>query len=116
VPAISFAKLSILALYYRVFASPTFRKWCFVVGVTVLLWLIACGLVTILHCVPPASLWDPLIPGHCVNFVLFFEIIEPFNCLQDIVLSTMPIFIIRRLQLDLKQKISIIVIFMLGSL
>jgi hypothetical protein len=115
--AISFAKLSIVSLYYRVFAvSETFRKWALIVGATVVIWMIACTLTTLLHCIPPEAVWNPRLHGRCVNFVLFFEIIEPINCFQDLVIALMPISVISGLHLDLKQKLSVSVIFLLGSL
>lgn len=117
VPAICFAKLSILCLYYRIFfVSRTFCRWTLIVGATVVIWMIACTVTTILHCLPQEALWNPTIPARCINFVLFFEIIEPINCLQDVVIALMPFGVIKQLHLDLKQKISIGLIFSIGNL
>ena len=85
-------------------------------GTTVLMWLVAAFMAVALHCIPTRKLWNPQIPGFCINFTLFFQIIEPINCLQEFVIALMPICVIQRLQLDLTQKLSLALIFSLGIL
>ncbi|PWY70265.1 hypothetical protein BO70DRAFT_432305 [Aspergillus heteromorphus CBS 117.55] len=116
VPAISFAKLSILCLYYRIFVSAQFRVWVIIVGLSVVMWMVGSLVATILHCIPPDAMWNLSKKAHCTDFILPFEIIEPINCLQDIVIALMPIGMIKGLHLDLKQRVSLCFIFVLGGL
>ncbi|PYH98981.1 hypothetical protein BO71DRAFT_479898 [Aspergillus ellipticus CBS 707.79] len=116
VPAISFAKLSILCLYHRIFISRRFRVWVLIVGLSVVLWMVGCLVANLLHCIPPEALWDSSKKARCIDFILFFKIIEPINCFQDFVIALMPIGVVKRLHLDLKQRVSLCFIFVLGGL
>ena len=80
------------------------------------MWLVAFWLAVTLHCIPPKKLWNPQISGVCINFTLFFQIIEPINCFQEFVIALMPIGVIQRLHLDISQKLSLALIFSLGIL
>jgi len=114
--SISLVKLSILKLYHRVFASAIFRRWVIIVAVTCLMWAIACGLAATLHCIPPAKLWKPTLKGHCIDWTLYFEIVQPINVAQEFIIAFMPIPIINSLQLQKRQKIFICFLFLLGNL
>ncbi|KAL4756372.1 uncharacterized protein BDW70DRAFT_164561 [Aspergillus foveolatus] len=116
IPAISFAKISILCLYHQIFVTPQFRRWVLIVGSTVVAWMVACLLATSMRCLPPKALWDPSVQGRHIDFVLFFQCIEPINCLQDLIIGLMPIYPVQRLHLGRKQKVSLCLIFLLGAM
>ena len=115
-PAITFTKLSILCFFYRIFATKRFRLWVKVLGITCILWAVACLIAAIFRCIPIKATWDVLIKGRCYNFVLFFVIIEPINCLQDLIIVLMPLAMIRQLQLPLRHKVMLCFVFLLGGL
>ncbi|MCJ1458495.1 hypothetical protein MMC28_008868, partial [Mycoblastus sanguinarius] len=74
-PLIFITKLSILLQYIRIFV-PTRRSAMFY-SINVLIWTnclfyIADTLVEIFQCVPRTKIWDPTIPGHCVNVNIAF--------------------------------------------
>jgi hypothetical protein len=110
--------MSVLYLYFRIFTSKTFRMWSNIMSATCVLWAIACFITAILRCIPIEATWNPQLQSTatCYNFILFFEIIEPINCAQDLIIVLMPIGVIRRLQLSVQQKFSLSLIFVLGGL
>ncbi|KAF2724762.1 hypothetical protein K431DRAFT_217188 [Polychaeton citri CBS 116435] len=64
-----------------------------------------------LACRPIAKQWDPLIPGHCINQVAsYFGSSLGF----DLIIIALPFPILRRLQLSLRKKIIITILFALG--
>jgi len=59
---ISFAKLSVLCLYYRVFSVRRgFRIALIIMGVASIFWMLACILAATLRCVPVRAALDPSI-------------------------------------------------------
>ena len=117
VPTISFAKLSLLALYWRIFSKDTrFRILLYVTTASCIAWMVACLFATVLKCVPISAAWDVLERGNCINFNLFFIIIEPINVVLDLVIILLPLFFIKELQLKTRMKVTLGIIFLLGGL
>ena len=113
---ITCAKLSVLCLYHRVFVTNTFRRWTFVMGVICLVWAIAAVIAVIFKCTPISASWKIPSVGRCISYSYLVAVVEALNCLQDLVIVCMPIGVIRRLQLPLKKKILLGVVFLLGGL
>ena len=114
---ITTARLSVVLLYYRIFSiSKRFKAALWVMGITTVLWCIILDGVIIFQCRPVSALFDPRKGRLCLNSQLIFLISEVFNCLLDIILVVMPIPLIRKLYLPLKDKIAISVLFLLGGL
>ena len=115
VPTITFAKLSVLCLFYRIFVTQAFRRWVIIAGVICILWCISSVMAIIFRCNPINAAWNLFASGKCYDFALFVVIIETFNCLQDFIIVFMPLSVIRHLQMPRRQKISITLIFLLGG-
>ncbi len=114
---ISFAKFSVLSLYYRVFSVRRgFRTALITMGVACIFWMVACILMAIWRCVPVQAALNPLIKGKCYDFQLAFVVSESVNCVMDFLIVCMPIGIIRQLQLPTRHKISVSLIFFMGGL
>ena len=95
-----------------------FRRWvigCIVVNV---LWAIGCGLPGVFMCVPINVLWtkDPPNPGRCINYRnLFYASLSIETALNSAVLI-LPVQQVMRLQLQLKSRLVLAGIFIIGSL
>jgi len=117
IAVISAAKLSILHLYKRIFnINRTFR-----IVVNTLLgvsyaWWIGCSLFAIFRCTPVDAAWDPLLTSnaHCASLQTGFLATETINCLTEVLLLLVPLAMIRQLQLPLRLKISVSIIFAAG--
>ena len=114
---ISVAKFSILLLYRRIFKSDKkFRVAVDIIGALCIAWWIGASLGAALRCSPVESSWNPFIVGHCYNIENFFIAVEVNNCILDWAIVTLPIGVIRGLQLHLRDKITLCFIFALGGL
>lgn len=67
VTAVSAVKLSILAMYLRIFPSREFKIGAWLIGSTVVGWWIAIVLVCIFQCNPIYVAWVPWDEGTCIN-------------------------------------------------
>ena len=115
---ISAAKFSVLALYYRIFSVHRgFRRAVIAAGIVSLLWLLATLILSIWKCVPIQAAWNPLIAhAKCYNIQRVFLITETINCVTDLAIVCLPIGMVRQLQLPLRHKIALSLVFLLGGL
>lgn len=91
-----------------------------------LTWWIAATVAAALPCIPVQKAWElqtwqpnpllPQTPGHCFDYKKFYVGVEIPNCILDFWVVGMPVFEIQKLQLSLRYKISISLIFILAGL
>ncbi|TIC99197.1 hypothetical protein CH35J_005102 [Colletotrichum higginsianum] len=110
------AKVSICALYARVFVDPKFRRKVrfvlyFFTGHFVLYLFLAA-----LQCVPVQSVWDRTIEGRCLNLFAISYTGAAGSILEDILLIIMPIPELMKLQLGRQKKLALGFMFAVGSL
>lgn len=110
-------KLSILALYLRIFNVLKYiRLGAWTLIILDLIWLISVTVAHGLECTPVAKIWDNNLPGHCLNTVALFMIGSIIDVVMDFLILLLPLPAIMRLQMGLHKKISLVVIFALGGL
>lgn len=112
-------KASVLLLYYRIFGTvKAFRRAVWACGRLVIGYYIACTIVALAGCSPPAisRAWDLSIPGTCMDIITFFRWDGVANMLLDILVLCLPYPMAWRLQTTLRQKWILTGIFLLGSL
>lgn len=112
-------KLSIFLLYLRVFA-PTRRGKTFV-AVHLLIWFnlafyLANFFLKIFQCVPRAKIWDKHIEGHCININIPILVTAAINVVSDLLMLTVPIVCVWRLQMSVRKKVGVSAIFAAGIL
>jgi len=113
----TFAKLSILALYYRVFsADQPFVYMTYAVATLQILWFIPMFIERFLVCNPPAKLWNPSMPGFCVNSQAVVAATESTNSFIDFVMVGMAIFVASKLRIPTSKKLELSILFVLGGL
>ena len=116
---ISCAKFSALLMYVRIFnTDPNFRIWVRITGLFCLAWLFGASFGAAFRCTPIQSQWNiMLVPkSKCYKIQNFFLSVEVPNCILDIVVVALPIFMINKLQLSFKHKILLGFSFVLGGL
>ena len=114
---IVFAKLSILAFYWRLFSRNNFVRYAvMVITAIVAMWGIAVFLIVVTQCRPIQGFWDKsLTTAVCsVDSYRFFYGNSTPNIITDILLILTPLPAIWALRLELRQKISLSGIFLLG--
>lgn len=115
--AIGLIKMSILLLYVQIFRPLRYmRHLAYGIGVFTMCWSIMAILVFCLQCRPVQRIWDKAVPGTCINAWLFFVISSAINVVTDFVVLVLPMRATWGLQLPIPQRISVMGIFMLGSL
>ncbi|KAK6213539.1 integral membrane protein [Colletotrichum tabaci] len=109
------AKLSIVALFARLFPDRKFQ----VVNKLVMVFLIGHGVVFLFvigfECTPISGIWDRTIPRKCVNLNAVAVASSVLSIVEDIAILAMPIQQLSKLQLGLKKKIAVGFMLSLGS-
>jgi hypothetical protein len=112
--AVNVTKASILAQYLRLFSSRSTRFVCYFLMfllIPVVCWSVFAG--TFL-CSPVVKLWKPHLPGHCMNPRQYWLSAAAINIGMDFTVLLLPLPAITQLRLPRKQKICLILMFLLG--
>ncbi|KAL2841874.1 hypothetical protein BJY01DRAFT_217116 [Aspergillus pseudoustus] len=111
----SCVKLSLLSFYCRIFSFPNFILVAKATAVFILLWATAVILGGFLLCQPFAYTWDQTIPGgHCGNQVLSYQITGALNLVTDLMVLTMPMPHLWKLEMRLSHKVPLMCAFGVG--
>jgi len=109
-------KLSILALYYRIFETAPFRKAVIITSTFAMCWFISTALVSAMACLPAQKFWEPSLPGHCVNFNVFTLANGILELFIDLAIVLLPIQMILGLQLSRRNQFILCFVFSLAGL
>lgn len=109
-------KICILLMYYRIFHFPYFKTWAYVIGTFVILWVICITFLFIFICVPVQKIWNPEIPGRCINQVGTWIANAVSTIATDIAILLLPLPQVWKLQLRTSEKIAVSIAFSLGFL
>lgn len=114
---ITLVKLSILALYRRIFTTAAFMRITLVVGATVMLWFIIALFTNLFQCQPFQAAFDAelLFTNQCINLQAYYWGITSFNLCLDVLMLYMPLHMVWGLKLPIRQKIALSGIFLLGA-
>lgn len=113
----TFAKLSICALYHRIFGvSQVYRRWVYILAAAQCATCLALVCMELLLCRPFHKFWDWLAPGECTPWTTLLLATEPPNSLIDFALVSLAIVMIRPLQLKPNEKWKLRFLFGLGGL
>ena len=114
---LALSKLSILAFYLRVFQG----YFYFRVAVFVTIALVAgstatLSVLTIFQCQPLAYSWNKDLHGTCLDINALAYANAAMSILQDLIIVTLPIPVVLRLNMAKGKKLSVAFMFILGSL
>jgi hypothetical protein len=116
-PSLMCIKLSILLFYLRLFPSRKFAYFAYANMAYTIAWAISTWIVNLTTCTPIAYFYDKTIPnGHCRNQAISGSINGSLSLFGDIMILILPIPMVLRLQIDLRRKIALLGIFLLGTL
>jgi hypothetical protein len=117
ITGLTLAKCSIMACYLRIFPGETFRKSIYITGFVIFaIWI--CGvLITIFQCSPVHAAWDfTLTHKKCVDIIRFYFVTAGLTIATDLLLCTLPLPKFWSLNLPLKERIIVCVLFGFGFL
>jgi hypothetical protein len=112
-------KISILVFYLRVFPERSFRKIIHIVIGICLAYGLAFVLATTFQCNPVAYSWKQLednYQGSCNNIHFQGWMSAIFNILIDLIILVLPLKNLYALQISLKKKLMVMLMFSLGIL
>lgn len=113
---VNITKASILLQYLRIFSSRNIRMLCYLFLFILLpaaSWAIFAG---IFLCSPTEKLWKPQIPGHCMDARTYWLSVAGIDIGLDFLILLLPLPAISGLRLPRKQKLGLVLVFMLGFL
>ncbi|KAI0107389.1 hypothetical protein F4776DRAFT_424658 [Hypoxylon sp. NC0597] len=108
-------RLSILALYIRLFPTRFTIRYGRFLAIITILWLIVASLLCLLQCKPISSNWEMKNDGICSAVREHFLSMTTTNIILDIFTLCLPIKEIKGLQMPLWKKIAICGIFIAGG-
>ncbi|KAI1769329.1 hypothetical protein GGR53DRAFT_154777 [Hypoxylon sp. FL1150] len=112
-----FAKLSIIALYHRLFWVKTKYLWCINALIFYhVAWITVTSFMLGFHCQPLDKFWDPQLSGHCIQEGTLIAVVESINSLGDFLLVALAVAIVPTLQVSGATKRKLIILFGLGVL
>ncbi|KAI4095109.1 MAG: hypothetical protein LQ344_001760 [Seirophora lacunosa] len=115
--SVVFPKLSILAMYLRVFpVKKVYRYATYTLMFIVTANGIAGIFASLLSCQPLATRWDPALGGECINVTYYWRYISLANIVSDLAMLILPLPVVWKLHVSLPQKLSLTVLFLTGSL
>ncbi|KAF9891409.1 hypothetical protein FE257_004265 [Aspergillus nanangensis] len=108
-------KVSLLASYLRIGGFVRiYRIICIVATVACGCKGIAFTFVLLFSCRPIAKQWDASIPGTCINTVASYYALAGTSLVFDVIIIGLPLPVLFHLQLQIRQKIVLMVVFALG--
>ncbi|KAJ8122070.1 hypothetical protein ONZ43_g1639 [Nemania bipapillata] len=114
--AIASTKLSILALYYRIFMTSKMRIFILITAGLVVAWLIEMEIILGLGCQPIQGWWDASVAAtaKCVDKVAFTYSTNVLNLIFDLWIFGMPIPVIMKLNINKAKRIALCCLFSIG--
>ncbi|KAJ5167711.1 uncharacterized protein N7482_003305 [Penicillium canariense] len=113
---VMFIKLSILALYRRLFSTKYMLFAIYTMGMVVILWAVTIWVAATLNCIPVPKFWDRAIEGACIDPNSFYYGTQIPNIVSDVILLLMPQGVVWSLPVAKSQKLLLSCIFMVGGL
>lgn len=113
--SLAFAKLAILAFYWRIFGTTDIKLPIKVLSTATIIWLIIRTFMTVFHCIPVQGFWDKNIGAKCtIDDGKYFMGTIITHMFLDIFILILPILQIRKLKLPRVQKVAVATMFMFG--
>ncbi|KAI2793307.1 hypothetical protein POX_b03361 [Penicillium oxalicum] len=109
-------KLSILALYRRLFSTRYMTLAVYCMGVFVILWTVSICVAATLNCIPVARFWDRSLAGACIDPDKFYYGAQIPNIVSDVLLLLMPQGLVWSLPVAKSQRLLLSCVFMVGGL
>jgi hypothetical protein len=115
VVGLGLTKASVLYFYMRIFATQSFRLAGRIMVSVVVAWTIAFFFANLFTCVPVTALVEQFYGNKCINTLPMWYTESASDILLDLIILSMPIRPVIKLQLPTSQKVAVMGIFLLGA-
>ncbi|KAF2866789.1 hypothetical protein BDV95DRAFT_598677 [Massariosphaeria phaeospora] len=112
----SLTKISLCLTYLRLFPSRANKIFCYLLSTFVTLYTGTCIFLMLFQCTPIRGYWDHSVKHDCINLRVTLISIAALNSFSDFLVFLWPTRELWSLQLPLKQRVGLIVIFAVGSI
>ncbi|KAJ5220984.1 uncharacterized protein N7469_009871 [Penicillium citrinum] len=113
---IGFIKLSILALYRRIFSTKKMNYAVNTMAFIVVIWTIGNWIAGTINCLPVARFWDRSLEGACMDLASFSYGQQIPNIVSDAIILAMPLGMVWSLPISKQQKLLLSGVFVVGGL
>ncbi|KAF1957835.1 hypothetical protein CC80DRAFT_491187 [Byssothecium circinans] len=115
--AVVFPRLSILASYMRIFITKPYKLAAYALAFVIIATSFAGIIVSVAQCRPFSARWsgEAAMAKYCINSMSYFRWLVFVNMITDVVMLILPIPIIWNIQLGVRERIALILVFALGS-
>ncbi|KAI1351305.1 hypothetical protein F5Y01DRAFT_304789 [Xylaria sp. FL0043] len=130
-------KMSMLCLYHRIYATPTFRRWNYCAMALLVIYLgkynrrnqfpfhsiirlltpdVTVGFIPLFltNCIPLSQYWDPQPGGWCRDTIIGDNATVAVNLVLDFIVLTLPLPILWRLRMSVRDKLTVTALFGFG--
>ena len=115
--SLAFTKISILLLYIRVFSLQKIRFLAYGLLAVIIGYNTAGFIVNMTICVPVNKIWDPSVAGTCrVNNEAYTWVSIIQHVVTDFLIFLLPIWPVYQMNIPLRQKIGVCLVFAIGLL
>ncbi|KAF2127520.1 hypothetical protein P153DRAFT_377123 [Dothidotthia symphoricarpi CBS 119687] len=109
-------KVSLILFFLQIFHTPRFKLFAYIVLAYIIINSLVIFFMTVFACAPVSAFWNQDINGHCLNVTELALANSASSIAQDFMLLLLPIPFISTLQMKTSRKISVILVFAIGSL
>ena len=116
--SLAFSKISILCLYLRLSPLRWFRILVWILLGIVISYAVIYNLISLFGCRPVAASWDLSLLGNakCLDQLTKYMALSILNIIIDVFELVLPIPVVVPLQMSMRQKLSICLVFATGAL
>lgn len=114
--AMCVVKMSIMLQYRRIFTVSAMQRVTLAGLIIQGAWALTLSILLPLVCVPVASFWDATVKGTCLDQLAIWYVMASVNLVTDFVTFSLPLPVIKSLQLPKRQKYMLMGVFCLGFL
>ena len=82
--------------------------------VLMILFYTATSIVKIWECVPRAKIFDPSIPGSCIDTPRLLNISGFFNTATDVIIVLLPVKAVWNMNMSFRKKVYVVLVFTFG--
>lgn len=115
VPCLGLAKFSILFLYKKLSQLKWFNTCVYILMTIVISYSVGIIFALIFPCNPIPANWDLSVTGKCIDKAGIYLATAAINVITDLLILTLPIPMILRLNMPRSKKIGLVIVFIVGS-
>ncbi|KAH7318290.1 hypothetical protein B0I35DRAFT_238845 [Stachybotrys elegans] len=113
----TFAKLSLLVLYFRIFSiNRKFARWVWALAIIQICWFLAIFLTRAMFCIPVSTLWSANFPRGCIDPSLLLAAGESVNAAISFAMIALAMYMVRTLIMSSGTRWKLRALFVFGGI